>query len=216
MFGEQGLNIARLRSLMAHLRADITELLFLNAGVDDSKLERRTCGPKTFQALDRMSDIEALTACLGLSSEAEYLNNEYQHFLSAVTAFRIFLRLSISHPLSETAPAILDYLNPRFFSAAYDHIPRRGPGANGVDLHLETSIRTSIVLILEDFGVLSPDRSKKRACLYLADVYGLGAAACELEGLYRTMDWRQAKSAPIVRWFARRLRSCELTASCLD
>ena len=70
--------------------------------------------------------------------------------------------------------------------------------------------------MLEDFGVLSPDRSKRRACLYLADLYGLGTAASELNDLYQTADWRAVKSTRIVRWFVRHLRSFKFTTSCLD
>ncbi len=80
----------------------------------------------------------------------------------------------------------------------------------------ETLIRDSIVLMLEDFEVLPVDHATRRACLYLADGYGLCKAARELDELYRTADWRTVKSARVVKWFVRRLRSFERTKSCLD
>lgn len=54
----------------------------------------------------------------------------------------------------------------------------------------KTLIRDSIVLVLEDFEVLPVDHATRRACLHLADVYGLRKAARELYDLYHNADWK--------------------------
>jgi len=206
----------RIYSLLAHVRADIADLLFVRAGFDKARLERRPRTVETFQELDRKSDIESLTACIGLIREAEFLGNKAQHFQGVSTAVRIFLRLAASWPLAETAPAILEYLTGCVFNTTYEHVPRPGPAGSGIPLSVQIRWRNSVVILLEDFEVLTTDHARKRACLYLADVYGLGRAVKELEAINRTADWRVVKSARVVRWFARRLRLFKFTESCLD
>jgi hypothetical protein len=134
---------------------------------------------------------------------------------AAITALRIFLRLATFMPLFHIAPALLEYLNLCFFSSECEFVPRRGPASDGVNLEAELLVRNSVVASLEDFGVLPGNGTKHRATLYLADVYGLGKAARELFAL-RYADWKAVKSAQIVRWFIRRLRTFEITKSCLD
>jgi hypothetical protein len=210
-----GPTLGRVRFLMTQLRPDITNLLFIPVGAS-GEFDRRRTTADTFSALDRMGDIEALTACMALIREAEHRGDEYQHIRAAMLGLRIFLRLAGSLPLLTTADAILRYLNYCFFSADYVYVTRKGPAAGGVDLHMELDVRSAIFLMLEDFGVLDPHPSHRRACLYLADVYGIPKAFHELRIACDTGSMKKPSWPPVVKWFARRLRSFELTVSCLD
>lgn len=205
----------RVHVLMSSLRSDITELLFYPSSIHGPRLERFRL-KEPYGALDRMSDIEALSAAIGLIREAEYEDNEYQHYQSAVIALRIFRRLATFTPWTVIGPVLLEYLRTYFLAREYEDFPIRGPAFLAIDLECAAEIRRSMLSKLDDLEVLPFNYAMHRACLYLIDVYGIRKAAFEVDELHRNADWKTVKSAHVVKWFTRRLRSFKLTQSCLD
>lgn len=204
---------ARLHQLLSSIRDDITALLFFKHR-EGLPLQRRTDNTKIYSKLDRASDIESLTAAIGLIREAEYHESEIHHYRASVTALRIFLRLAIFFPLADVAYLLGDYLIDRFFSTTYD-LPRTGPISSGLNFADEFFVRNDVILMLEDLDVLECKTSIHRACLYLADLYGLGKAHYELEQASK-LGTEDAKITSVVRWFVSHLMTHPVTASCVD
>jgi hypothetical protein len=184
----------RVHVLMSSLRPDITALLFYPSSIHGPRLERFRL-KEPYGALDRKSDIEALSAAIGLIREAEYEDNEYQHYQSALIALRIFRRLAAFAPWFSIWPVLLEYLRTYFLAREYEDFPTRGPAFGAINFERAAQIRNSILEKLEDLDVLTLNYAKRRACLYLIDVYGIRKAALEVDQLHRSADWKTVKSA---------------------
>jgi len=123
---------------------------------------------KSLEIINKQSDAEALTACLGLIHEARILGNKLPLYDLKDIAFKIFQRAISEPPLCHIAKQLFDYLNLEFFSDRRD-ISFWEDYVREIDIENIIDRNSAILRFIKESGLLKNHIQPPLACLYLAE-----------------------------------------------
>jgi len=206
IIGDRPLGLEQLHVLMASLRPQVSTLMFYRPAARCPTLGRRDASLSQLEALDRMGDFDALTACLGIAREAELRESNWLHYNAAWTALRVFLRIGASTPLITIAEPVFAHLRQQFFSRRYRFVPEF-PDVEWLDVLESFSLYNSIILMMEDLLLLSGGCSERLAVLYIVQCCKCLDVYEALETHYRSPDRPAVRHHPAIRRVLKRLRT---------
>lgn len=225
----------RINELICTLREDAALLYFeINLNLNKSSRNRAKL-ERLFRALNKLGDVEALTVCIALCRTAEHDEDPRNLFYATLGAMRIFRKLAAFGPFFYIAAD----LNQLWRETVYRHelfeiwgvvAIETEEGTITMNQHLDERLSferldttrltyNDILFYLEYTLPVENNPSLRRACLYLADQYGMYEACWELRNFYvsnRSADPSGAIKLPFHQYLAKRLRSFPFTTSAVD
>ena len=176
-------NIEELYLSLARLRPGISNLLFYNSNIGERPHRRPlTEVNETLDKLDKESDFDALTACIGLLIEAKLFSNGVHCIFTSITIpliiHRVFKRVASSFPFYNVADDL--------YADIHDNHLRKNDTEDGKEyydlLNVQQRIDDNrrILKYIKDNHVLRYHNAVPLTCLHLSEPYITNALIYEL------------------------------------
>lgn len=183
-------NIQDLYFLLSQLRPEITNLLFecpsfmFDPPLNYKKKFKRK--PKKniwsiFKRLQKESDIDAITAAIGLIIENRYTQDDpaYSEYYLSEKLFHFFKRAISFYPLNVVAPQLFQYVKENFLYERMNgkiypymtHAKTWNQYLDSFNIDIEVEMNQRIYGFLEDSDAIKHYVSIPNNCLYLTDKY---------------------------------------------
>lgn len=153
---------------LARLRPDITDRLFETLPRNRKMVVRRhshICG--TLEFLNKRSDLDALTVCLGLIHEDKFSGKESEYPIIERVALQIYLRIATRGSLSMVSYKLFLYLKEYFL---------QNPRNQEWQQYLETlpfsdvlTLNSYMLHLIDDLNILKSHTFAPPSCLYVAE-----------------------------------------------
>jgi len=195
---------------LSNLRPEISKLLFFSP-IDKVRMPiRQLTGPfGTIEDLIKESDWDALTACIGLIQEANYLGGIQKYYLKHYTrrTYGVFLPVISQHPFTQIAHELFDYLREHFLDRPEDAEWTKKLDSTYLDGHIY--VYQTMLLIIEDLGILKHHFLAPPSCLYLAERYLKVSVIEKIHELSLSGKYHEATKLPEIKKLTRSLRRWE-------
>lgn len=200
------IDINVLYELLYTLRPEIRDLLFFhNTSFPQRLMRRPENGFELLKKFNKESDLDALTACIGVLKELEYFDINYLIYFAPKIILKIFRRAFCVSPLYIVANDVFQYLK-------YEYLLI--PGEDDWNIHVHSHNPISLIehyqillCIFEDLGLLNDYPYKSLNCLYLADKYFNKETYVKINHFFSRGEHGELLKLPEIRKFKRRIRN---------
>lgn len=194
---------------LSKLDEEISSLFFDKVSAETGVPRRKPS--KWFEILKQLdwrSDLDALTACVGLFQESEYFRpTDVDRFMYGAVIMRVFLRLCCQPPFVFVAEDLFDYLKRHFLLKCEDEEWKEE--VNTVDINVRILITKFLISFLSEIKALKVYWHVPSECLHIVDKYTSTNLLQAIIDITTTEDIVALKKLPDIRNMVRALRRWE-------